>query len=295
MTENNSGNDGVKQGAPQHGSTQNNSSNIEGFETETLQTQIVEAEADSNTPDEKPSLKQRIWSEIKFFTGLASFMLIFLTFIWGHYKIPSESMLPTLEVGDHLYVSKFAYGFSRHSAPFGLHKLPFLKDGKIMSKLPKRGDVAVFRNPKNELVMIKRVVGLPGDTIRVHRGRLYINNVIVVREAIDNYLYREHEGRKVGVDVYMEHWPDEKDSHRIYEQTDSGNLDNTVEFTIPDETVFFMGDNRDNSTDSRAILGPGYVPLTHLIGRAEYMMFSFKRCNKSEGLRCPPLRFMKKL
>ena len=117
---------------------------------------------------EKPSLGQRIWSEVKFFAGLISFMFVFLTFIWGHYKIPSESMLPTLEVGDHLYVSKFAYGFSRHSPPFGLHKLPFLKEGKIFSKLPERGDVVVFRNPKNDIVMIKRAVGLPGDLSLIH-------------------------------------------------------------------------------------------------------------------------------
>lgn len=247
------------------------------------------------TPDAKPSLGQRIWSEVKFFLGLASFMLVFLTFVWGHYKIPSESMLPTLEVGDHLYVSKFAYGFSRHSPPFGLHKLPFLGNGKIMSKFPERGDVAVFRNPKNDLVMIKRVAGLPGDKIKVYRGRLYINGVLVEREPVDNYLYREHRGRKIGVDVYREKWLGEKDDHLIYEQIDTAPLDNTKEFIVPPETIFFMGDNRDNSTDSRALLGPGYVPLTHLIGRAEYMMFSFKRCAKEPELRCPPRRFMQKL
>ena len=260
---------------------------------------MTENKADNETDnkaEEKPSLGQRIWSEVKFFAGLSCFMFAFLTFIWGHYKIPSESMLPTLEVGDHLYVSKYAYGFSRHSPPFGLHKLPFLKDGKIFSKLPKRGDVAVFRNPKNDLVMIKRVAGLPGDKIKVHRGRLYINDIIINRGPIENFLYREHKGRKIGVDVYREQWPNEKGSHLIYEQTDSARLDDTPEFIVPAGTVFFMGDNRDNSTDSRADLGPGYVPLTHLIGRAEFMMFSFKRCAKEEGLRCPAKRrFMLKL
>ena len=164
-----------------------------------------------------------------------------------------------------------------------------------MSKLPERGDVAVFRNPKNDLVMIKRVAGLPGDKIKVYRGRLYINGVLVERESVDNYLYREHRGRKIGVDVYREKWLGEKDDHLIYEQIDTAPLDNTKEFIVPPETIFFMGDNRDNSTDSRALLGPGYVPLTHLIGRAEYMMFSFKRCAKEPELRCPPRRFMQKL
>ncbi len=248
------------------------------------------------TSENNVSFGQRVWSEVKFFLGLASFMLVFLTFVWGHYKIPSESMLPTLEVGDHLYVSKFAYGFSRHSGPFGLHNLPFLKDGKIMSKLPKRGDVAVFRNPKSGIVMIKRVVGLPDDKIRVHRGRLFINNVLVERDNVDNFLYRDHKFKRViGVDVYSEQWPDEKDNHFIYEQVDTAPLDNTKEFIVPSGTIFFMGDNRDNSTDSRATSGPGFVPLDHLIGRAEYMMFSFKRCAKEADLRCPPRRFMKKL
>jgi len=243
----------------------------------------------------KLSIGQRIFAEVKFFAGLAVVMLAFLTFVWGHYKIPSESMQPTLEVGDHLYVSKFAYGYSRHSAPFNLHKLPFLKDGKILSKLPMRGDVAVFRNPKSGIVMIKRVVGLPGDTIRMHRGRLFINDVLVPRENIDNYLYRQHLGSVVGVDVYKEVFPGMADEHIIYEQSDGGNLDTTEKFTVPEDHVFFMGDNRDNSTDSRARTGPGYVPLDHLIGRADLMMFSFKRCKTEENMHCPPFRAMKKL
>jgi len=261
---------------------------------------VIEApEASEDAPEqeeaEKPTIGQRILAEVKFFAGLAVVMLAFLTFIWGHYKIPSESMQPTLEVGDHLYVSKFAYGYSRHSVPFNLHKLPFFKDGKIFSKLPKRGDVAVFRNPKSSIVMIKRVVGLPGDTIRMHRGRLFINDVVIPRENIDNYLYRQHLGSIVGVDVFNETLPDMNESHVIYEQTDGGNLDTTKKFEVPADHVFFMGDNRDNSTDSRASLGPGYVPLDHLIGRADLMMFSFKRCKKEENLYCPPVRAMKKL
>lgn len=244
---------------------------------------------------DKPTLGQRIIAELKFFAGLAVVMLGFLTLVWGHYKIPSESMQPTLEVGDHLYVSKFAYGYSRHSLPFNLHKLPFLKDGKIFSKTPKRGDVAVFRNPKSGIVMIKRVTGLPGDKVRTHRGRLFINDVLVPRENIDNYLYRQHLGSVIGVDVFKETLPDMENPIIIYEQTDGGNLDTTEKFIVPEGHVFFMGDNRDNSTDSRASLGPGYVPFDHLIGRADLMMFSFKRCKKEENYYCPPFRAMKKL
>ena len=253
----------------------------------------------SDTDDALKPLGARIAEEVKFFAGLAVVMLGFLTLVWGHFKIPSESMLPTLEVGDHIYVSKFAYGYSRHSLPFNLHKIPGLPDGQVLSRLPKRGDVAVFRNPKSGIVMIKRVGGLPGDTIRYARGRLYINGVLIERTALDNYLYREHKGRKVGVEVYTEQWPGEDVPHRIYEQTDQGPLDNAPMdeemFTVPDGKLFFMGDNRDNSTDSRDARGPGMVPQDHLIGRADLMMFSFKRCAKEEGLRCPPRRLMQGL
>lgn len=238
--------------------------------------------------------KQKVMAEVKFFTGLITFVLAMMTLVWGHFKIPSESMLPTLEVGDHIYVSKFAYGYSRHSLPFILYKLP-LPEGQIFSRLPKRGDVAVFRNPKNGQVMIKRVTGLPGDRVKVVGGKLYVNGNEVVRETVTNFLYREHKGRVVGVDVYQEKLPDQKGAHKIYEQTDQGILDNTDTFIVPAEHVFFMGDNRDNSTDSRAPEGPGFVPQENLIGRADLMMFSFKRCATEEGLRCPPRRFAKGL
>ena len=243
---------------------------------------------------EKPSLKTRIIEEVKFLIGLFAFISVFFTLVWGHYKIPSESMQPTLEVGDHLYVSKFAYGYSRHSLPFGLSK--FAKgDSKIWSRLPKRGDVVVFANPRTEMIMIKRVVGLPGDSITVKGGRLLLNGDMIERDAQANYLYREHKGRVVGVDVYTEQLPGEAQPHRIYEQTDQGRLDNVGPFTVPDGHVFFMGDNRDNSIDSRADSGPGMVSLERLIGRADLMMFSFKRCAKEEGLYCPPRRWAKKL
>jgi len=261
----------------------------------TTDTQKLKKGEGENASPAPLSIGKRIWAEIKFFAGLFVFLLFFLTLVWGHYKIPSESMQPTLEVGDHLYVSKFAYGYSRHSLPFNLYKLPFLKDGKVFSRLPKYGDVVVFRNPANDLVMIKRLVGLPGDTVQVKGGQLYLNNEIVTRDPVDAFLYREHKGRVVGVDSYAEQLPGEAQSHIIYEQTDIGYLDDTEVFNVPEGHVFFMGDNRDNSVDSRAPSGPGYVPVDHLMGRADLMMFSFKRCTDEKDLRCPPFRFAKKL
>lgn len=241
-----------------------------------------------------PSLGDRIIEELKFLIGLFAFISVFFTLVWGHYKIPSESMQPTLEVGDHLYVSKFAYGYSKHSLPFGLSNLPIAR-GKVFSKMPTRGDVAVFSNPRTGMIMIKRVIGLPGDTITVNGGRLALNGDTIERTTVANYLYRQHKGGVVGVDVYNETLPGEKTSHVIYEQSDNLALDNVGPFTVPEGHVFMMGDNRDNSVDSRAPAGPGMVPLDHLIGRADLMMFSFKRCDQTENLYCPPSRWAKKL
>lgn len=255
-----------------------------------MTTQTTDVKADK----EKQNFGQRLWSEIKFFLGLLAFVLTMLTLIWGHFKIPSESMLPSLEVGDHIYVSKFAYGYSKHSLPFMLHKLP-IPEGQIFSRLPKRGDVVVFRNPISGIIMIKRAIGLPGDTVQVTGGKLYLNGAPVGRTESGSFLFREHKGRVVGVEVYGEKLPGEKDSHFIYEKTDQGALDNTQVYTVPKGEIFFMGDNRDNSTDSRVLNETGFIPQDHLIGRADLMMFSFHRCKTEEGLRCPGVRFGKKL
>lgn len=286
-----------------------------------MNTKTKESAAESEAPEKTTG--QAVMDEVKFFAGLGAFLLVFYTFVFGHYKIPSESMQPTLEVGDHLYVSKFAYGYSRHSLPFGLDRLPVWPEGKVLSKLPKRGDVVVFRNPNNGVVMIKRALGLPGDEIVVRQGRFYLNGQLIDRSKRDAYTYHEDRGPrsfrdrltgrnrdherwryKIAITEYSEQWPGEKEPHRIYEQSDDYPLDNAAPFIVPQGTIFFMGDNRDRSHDSRVdnsnILydkdkGPGFVPVENLIGRADLMMFSFKGCSKEEGIRCPPRRFMKKL
>ncbi len=248
-------------------------------------------------PAETRSIGEWLWSEFKFFAKLGALILAFITLVWGHFKIPSESMQPTLEVGDHLYVSKYAYGYSKHSLPYLLHNLP-LPDGRIFSRLPERGDVVVFRNPKSGIIMIKRVVGLPGDSLQVRRGQLFLNGEPVRRERIDGRLYREHATQEVrSVNVYSQTLPGMEDSFVIYERDDSYPLDNTPAFIVPDDSVFFMGDNRDNSIDSRAPRnGPGIVPMNYVMGRADRIMFSLKRCNRNEDLYCPPKgRVMKKL
>lgn len=268
--------------------------------TEAATTTLEDAET---SEEAKMTFKERVISELKFIVGLIAFLLVFWTTVFGHYKIPSESMQPTLEVGDHLYVSKFAYGFSRHSLPIGLHNLP-VPEGRIFSKLPKRGDVVVFRHPFQKIVMIKRVVGLPGDTIRMSGGRLYINDQVIDRKPVDERVYSMYKNKMdVKVSVYEEQFDAETEPHLIYERSDRGNFDTTGKHTIPADTVFFMGDNRDGSSDSRAPFGdqfgmssgPGYVHVDYLIGRADLIMFSRYKCQERAGYYCGKKRFFSKI
>lgn len=251
-------------------------------------------ESPSGAP-EKEKKKATLASELRFYGLFLLAYFAFITFAYGQYRIPSESMQPTLEVGDRLYVSKFAYGYSRHDLPFG-GKMKFLGDGVINASLPERGDVVVFRNPKSGIVMIKRVAGLPGDEIQYRNGRLYINGDLIAREQVETLLYREHKTEVVvAVTKYTEQWPGEDKTHFIYEQSDQGANDQRGPDIVPEGTLYFIGDNRDNSTDSRAPGGPGYVPMSYVIGRAEMMVLSLNRCKEEEGLRCPGSRWFMKL
>ncbi len=194
------------------------------------------------------------------------------TIAYEPFNIPSGSMIPTLLVGDYLFVSKFSYGYSRFSLPLS----PNVFSGRILERSPQRGDVAVFKRPPEDRTdFIKRIVGLPGDRIQVVDGVLHINGEAVKRERVEDFVDRDPSGNVVRAAQYMETLPNGK-SHLIIERFgDAGPLDNTAEFTVPEGHYFAMGDNRDNSADGR---GNGrdawFVPAENLIGRAEFLFYS---------------------
>ena len=189
------------------------------------------------------------------------------TLFYEPFNIPSGSMMPTLMDGDYLFVSKLSYGYSRYSFPFSAG--PF--EGRIISDRPERGDVAVFRKPTDTSIdFIKRIIGLPGDRIQVVRGVLHINGEAVKRRRIEDYQLRS--GRTVP--QYIETLPNGVQHHILEGSGDSGPLDNTAVFTVPAGHYFAMGDNRDNSRDSRVLNVVGYVPFENLIGRADLMFWS---------------------
>lgn len=210
------------------------------------------------------------WDTAKTIIYAVLIALFVRTVAFEPFNIPSGSMISTLLVGDYLFVSKYSYGYSRHSLPLSLPIIP----GRIMASQPERGDVAVFKLPSdNSTDYIKRIVGLPGDRIQMRQGRLWINEVLVKRKRIEDYVFTDSFGRINRMAQFMETLPNGRD-HRIIEQTDEGQLDNTGVYTVPKGHYFAMGDNRDNSLDSRVMSGVGYVPFENLVGRAEMLFFS---------------------
>lgn len=195
------------------------------------------------------------------------------TVAYEPFNIPSESMLPTLLVGDYLFVSKFSYGYSRHSLPFSLPLIP----GRIFERAPQRGDVAVFKLPRdNSTDYIKRIIGLPGDRIQMRDGLLYLNDRQVPRERVEDFVHRDRFGNVARIPQFIETLPNGA-RYRVLDMHQDTATDNTDVFEVPPGYYFAMGDHRDNSTDSRIRAergGVGFVPAVNLVGRAEVLFFS---------------------
>ncbi|MFT4150728.1 MAG: signal peptidase I [Paracoccaceae bacterium] len=220
---------------------------------------------------------------------------VFRTLFFQPFWIPSGSMKDTLLIGDFLFVNKMAYGYSQYSCPFGL--CPF--SGRILASDPHRGDVVVFRHPVNGEDFIKRLIGLPGDTVQVKKGILYINGKEVPQQSDGTFheVYEKQgpmgyyprcengpvgEGGDCTSSRARETLPNDDDTgpgvtHDVLNIDTNGFGDDTDVFTVPPGQYFFMGDNRDNSMDSRfaqAAGGVGFVPVEYLIGRADRIIFS---------------------
>ncbi len=211
--------------------------------------------------------------------------ILIRTFLFEPFKIPSGSMYPTLYVGDYLFVSKYTYGYSKHSLPFSLP----LISGRIWADMPERGDVVVFKFPQdNKTDFIKRIIGLPGDKVKVQDGRLYINGKVVERKNDSDFVIRDAAGNAERFRQYTEVLP-EGFTHRIIEVSDSEGSDNTIEVTVPQGSFFVMGDNRDKSNDSR--FDVGFVPFENLVGKARFLFFS----HNDEGAWYKPWTWPKKI
>ena len=219
--------------------------------------------------DYKNKAKNTFSELLKTLMVAGSIAIIFRSVFFEPFNIPSGSMIPTLLVGDYLFVSKYSYGYSKYSFPFGIVPI----DDRLLDKKPKRGDVIVFRKPGDESIdYIKRLIGLPGDTVQVRDGILLVNNKEANRIKTNIGQLKNIFGQEKIFIEYKEKF-ENTNFHKIIESSDNDPFDNTIEFKVPEDNFFFMGDNRDNSRDSRTS-EVGFVPKINLIGKAQIIFFS---------------------
>jgi signal peptidase I len=237
--------------------------------------------ASTHAEEQKP--QEGIWETVKVIIQALLIAFVIRTFFYQPFNIPSPSMYPTLMVGDYLFVSKLSYGYSKYSFnfSFGMGGYSLFKccdfidfpSRAVLAEAPERGDVAVFKYPKDTSIdYIKRVIGLPGDRIQMKEGVLHINGDAVKKERVEDYFDPDGKVGNGTVQQFEETLP----NGVKYRVLDFGMTapDNTIEYVVPEKHYFLMGDNRDNSADSRYLDLAGYVPEENLVGRADILFFS---------------------
>ena len=223
--------------------------------------------------------EETLWDLIKVIVQAVVIAVLLRTLLFQPFNIPSGSLIPTLQIGDYVFASKYSYGYSHYSLPGFLDWFPQAMPGRIFFSEPKRGDIAVFRPPGDQADdFIKRVIGLPGDKIQLKDARLYINGELVDRQPLAPYKTANPFGDSVEVPHYEETLPGGVKHEIIQLNGDKGEYSNTDVYVVPPGHYFMMGDNRDNSSDSRVDPSKGgvvgYVPAENLIARAEIVFFS---------------------
>ncbi len=227
-----------------------------------------------HTAREEQTRVESAWETLRTLIYAILLALLFRSLLFEPFHIPSGSMRSTLLEGDYIFVSKYAYGYSRYSFPFGAAVDYF--DGRLWQSQPERGDVAVFRLPSDTSIdYIKRIIGLPGDTIQVKDGRLLLNGEAVTRKQVKDYAFHAG-GIEKRITRYRETLPNGESFHTL-DETQFGEVDYTEKYTVPKKHYFVMGDNRDNSIDSRYNRQVGFIPAENLIGRAEIVLFSIDK------------------
>jgi len=214
--------------------------------------------------------KNNLFNNLKSISLAIFIALLIRSFIAEPFNIPSGSMKPNLLVGDFIFVSKWSYGYSKHSLPFSIPIIP----KKIFSDIPKRGDVVVFKTPAdNRTDYIKRVIGLPGDKIKIVNGEIILNDNKILRKKMDDFFDNDNNTSIKRIRKYKEYY--EHLTFDVLDITDSGIADNTDIYKVPESHFFVMGDNRDNSQDSR-FNTVSFIPFENLVGKARFIFFSLE-------------------